>query len=93
MHGIHYVETTHLEELLVERPTSIKLSQMELHLDVFDEKFRLGTHADGGAEDLACGSDVESPNFKGGVSSPELIRSRELVSHSDICREDRPCPL
>jgi hypothetical protein len=71
---------THLEELLVERPTSVKLSQMELHLDVFDEKFRFRAHANGGTEDLACGSDVKSSDFEGGVSSPELIRSRESVS-------------
>lgn len=70
----HYVETTDLKELLVERPTSIKLSQMKLHLDVLDEKFGFGTHADSGTEDLACSSDVESPNFEGGVSSPELVR-------------------
>jgi hypothetical protein len=76
----HYVETTNLEELLVERPTSVKLSQMELHLDVFDEKFRFRAHANGGTEDLACGSDVKSSDFEGGVSSPELIRSRESVS-------------
>lgn len=81
MHGIHYVETTHLEELLVERPTSVEFSQMKLHLDILDEKFRLGTHADGSTEDLACGSDVESSDFKGGVSSPELIRSHTSVSH------------
>lgn len=74
MHRTHYTETTHLEELLVERPASVEFSQMKLHLDVLDEKFGFGTHADSGTEDLACSSDVESPNFEGGVSSPELVR-------------------
>lgn len=64
---------------MVERPTSVKLPQLDLHLDILDKELWLGAHPNGRTEDLSGGDDVESPDFKGGVRGPELGESELFV--------------
>ena len=78
--------TTHLEEFLVQSSTSIKLSQLNFHLDVLDKEFRLGAHSDGGTKDLSSGNDVEPSDLERGVCGPELGKGELFMRDQLDCR-------